>query len=219
MGNSSRTPSSQEQGQVHFFSEVSDHDHFLQSDKSGTPDPHRRFRVIVTFARGTTPDTAREISMKAMITFRCVAVFVVALSFSSALLADPADYDDSVETAWAIHHAASRQADAAANIVRGNGPSSEVSDEAYTSAYNSAVWEGVRLSNPKATIEQRARLALFISNGKSVGDTAAGIAIAAYIVSGKEIDSTAQFLIGRDEEEAFRLGYAQSIKRQIELSH
>lgn len=149
--------------------------------------------------------------------FGALTATFAALFTASVALAAPPSYNESVETAMKIHHAAVRQSEAAAGVVRTGKYDLETSDKAYETAYRNAAWEGIKLANPKSTSEQRKRMANLISAAKMLADASNGAALADYISANQEIDGSAQYRIERDADDAFRLGYEQAIRRADKL--
>lgn len=143
------------------------------------------------------------------------AAFILAagLLWSISANARP-DFDDSVETALNIYHSAIRQSEVAVAVVRSKQYEQLTSDHASEAAFQSAIWEGVKLSNPTATAEQRMQMASAIGSAKMVADASKGAALGTYISVGVDIDSTTMTGIDLDADAAFRLGYAQSLARE-----
>ncbi len=76
------------------------------------------------------------------------------------------------------------------------------------------MWEGLKLIRPQATPEERAHMASLINTAKSLADASAGSALGYYIATGVEIDQFIEIGVQRDADDAFRLGYAQALKRE-----
>lgn len=127
----------------------------------------------------------------------------------SALAAD----DGSAEMAINVFHAANKQAEAAVAGVRSGKHDQTASDKAYEATFNSAVWEGLKLADPASTVERRKRISDFIGSGKMFYSTAKGAAIGEYLFLGVKLNDALMRQIDSDADDAFRLGYAQAVKR------
>ena len=143
---------------------------------------------------------------------------IIFLLISSAAFAEQSSRDDSADIALSIHHAAVRQAESAVAVIREGKYDLETSDKEYEETYSAAIWEGIRLANPRASIGEQVRMAKIIGAARSLANASSSAAYGAYIYAGKSIDDRIKFLIQRDADDAFKLGYAQAIKRYADLS-
>ena len=147
-------------------------------------------------------------------TYRFALVCALSLFLSCMAHAAPDDSALPVEDALNIYHAAQRQSEATVAALRTGSHDLDSSDSAYEAAFRNAVWEGLKLVRPRAGADSRAHMASLIDTAKSLADASAGSALGYYFAAGIEIDEFMEVGIQKDADDAFRLGYAQALKRE-----
>ncbi len=152
--------------------------------------------------------------MRRMTNRLALAIALFSLVASPISHAIAAEDGFSVETALSVYHSATRQSEATVAAVRAERHDQATSDNAYEKAFQSAVWEGIKLIYPKATPDEIERMASLIFDGKSLASASKGSALGHYMLKGVDVDSSLMFRIDKDADDAFRLGFAQGLNRE-----